>query len=157
MTIYVKKVSVGSFLKKGEDIKDGDSVEIMNEGTKVPGEYGMQDIFIVKTADGKEGNVGFNQTSINNIIDGYGADSKNWVGQKAKAWFIRQMVKGKMTQVLYFSHPDAEFTDDGFSLNGELTAKPKAKGKVSKKDIPVVDEEESSDTDNIVDIKDLPF
>ena len=34
---YQKKVSVGSFLKKGEDIKDGDLVEVANEGKEVEG------------------------------------------------------------------------------------------------------------------------
>ena len=41
---YEKKISVGSFLKKGTDIKHGDVIEIGNEGKEIPGEYGNQDV-----------------------------------------------------------------------------------------------------------------
>lgn len=150
---FTKKVSVGSFLKKGEDIKDGDLVEVKTEGTKVPGEFGVQDIFIVKTTDGKEGNVGFNQTSINAMIDGFGEDSKNWVGQKIKVWIIRQNIGGSFKQVLYFSHPNAEFTDEGFTLEGvdkKVVSKVDSPKNISDEDIPVIEEEE-------INIKDIPF
>jgi hypothetical protein len=152
MTIYTKKVSVGSFLKKGTDIKDGDLLEVRNEGTKVPGEFNMQDIFIVKTSEGKEGNINFNQTSINNLIDAYGADSKKWIGQKVKAWFVRQNVGGEFKQVLYFSHPNAEFTEKGFVLEGtpSVSDVPQHNTEVPNDEIPVIEEGE-------IDVKDIPF
>lgn len=105
MAIYEKRVSVGAFLKKGEDIKDGDIIEIANEGKQTEGQYGLQDIFLIKTKD-KEGNVSFNQTTINNLIDGYGKDSVKWIGKKAKVWAILSNVQGKMIKVYYFLHPD---------------------------------------------------
>jgi hypothetical protein len=151
MAIYTKKVSVGSFLKKGTDIKDADIVEVRSEGTKVPGEFGVQDIFIVKTNEGKEGNTNFNQTSINNMIDAYGIDSKKWIGQKIKAWIIRQNVGGSFKQVLYFSHPNALFTEDGFVLEGAMECERTAGvGSVETDNIPVIEEGE-------IDVKDIPF
>ena len=112
MAIYKKKVSVGAFLKKGEDFKDGDTAEIASEGKQIEGQFGMQDIFMIKLADEREGNIGFNQTSMNNIIDGYGEDSINWIGKKIKIQAIMSNVKGKMTKVYYFLHPDAELDED---------------------------------------------
>lgn len=130
--LYQKKVSVGSFLKKGIDFKDGDLVEIGNEGKQIEGQFGPQDIFLVKLENGEEGNVSFNQTSINGIIDAFGKDSLNWIGKKVKASKIKQNVAGKFIDVWYFAHPDAELTENGFVLSK--------------------DSEEAS-----IDVKDIPF
>jgi len=125
---YTKKVSIGTFLKKGEDIKDGDIIEVASEGKPVEGQFGTQDIFMVKLANGKEGNISFNTTTINGLIDVYGEDSINWIGKKVKATKIKQNVAGKFLDVWYFSHPDAELTESGFILG--------------KKDIPVINDME---------------
>lgn len=114
--LYQKRISVGAFLKKGEDIKDNDIVEIASEGKSVEGQYGPQDIFLIKTKSGQEGNVAFNSTSINGLIDAYGKDSLKWIGEQIKAIKIKQNVAGKFIDVWYFSHPDAELTENGFVL-----------------------------------------
>jgi len=111
---FEKKVSVGAFLRKGEDFKEGDLIKIRTEGEKVQGEYGMQNIFEVETKEGLSGNIAINQTSINGFIDIWGGDSNNWVGKKVKVWKVNQNVSGKFKDVYYFSHPDAELTEDGF-------------------------------------------
>lgn len=116
MAIYKKRVSVGSFLKKGTDFKDGDLLEIANEGKEVQGEYGPQHLFLVRV-NNQEGNVAFNQTTLNGLVDAYGEDSINWIGKKVKAQKIKQNVAGKFIDVWYFSHPDAELTEGGFVLN----------------------------------------
>lgn len=133
--LYKKRISVGAFLKKGEDYKDGDIIEITSEGKPIEGKFGIQDVFSIKTKSEKEGNVTFNSTSINNMIDAYGEDSKKWIGKKAKTWAILSNVQGKMLKVYYFSHPDASLTDDGvFSILG--------KDPIKKEDIPVIDDED---------------
>ncbi len=144
MTIYTKRVSIGAFLKKGVDFKVDDIIEIANEGKPVEGQFGTQDVFMVKLADGREGNVSFNQTSINNLIDGYGANSINWIGKKAKVWAILSNVQGKMIKVYYFLHPDSILDEmsGGFILPG------KAK-EVSEKDIPIIEEDEEIKTEDI--------
>lgn len=108
---FTKRESIGSFLKKGEDIKNGDILTILDEGKKVDGEFGSQNVFTVKTSSGKEGNVTFNQTSINNLIDGYGKESKEWIGKEIKIEVIKQNVQGKLTNVYYFLHPKAELNE----------------------------------------------
>lgn len=113
---YEKRVTVGQFLKKGTDIKDGDLVELANEGKEIEGQFGTQDVFLIKTQDGKEGNVSINQTSINGFIDAWGKDASKWVGKQVKVWKIKANVAGKFLDVYYFSHPDADLTETGFVL-----------------------------------------
>lgn len=135
MSKYQKKISVGNFLKKGEDFKENDLLEVGNEGKEVPGEFGTQNVFLVKTAEGKEGNVGFNQTTLNNLIDGYGDDSLSWIGKKVKVWGIMSNVQGKMKKVYYFLHPETELDEN----SGEFMLPPSVtqnNGEVAAKDIP---------------------
>lgn len=104
--LYQKKISIGNFLKKGEDYKADDIVKIASEGKPVEGDYGTRQVFLIKLSDGREGNVNFNQTTINNLVDSYGNDSVKWIGKKAKVWAVLSNVQGKMIKVYYFLHPD---------------------------------------------------
>ena len=113
---YHKKVSVGAFAKKGIDINNGDLVTISNEGKQVTGQYGPQDVFLVKLANGEEKNISVNKTSINGLIDAFGDDSINWIGKQVKVWIIKSNVAGKFVDVLYIASPRAELTDTGFVL-----------------------------------------
>ena len=107
---YQKKISVGAFLKKGSDFKDGDIAEIANEGKQIEGQFGTQEVFLIKV-NGQEGNVNFNQTTLNNLIDSYGEDSINWIGKKVKVWAILSNVQGKMVKVYYFLNPESELDE----------------------------------------------
>ena len=113
---YEKRVSVGKFLKKGVDFKDGDLLELANEGKEIEGQFGTQNVFLVKLANGTDGNVSINQTSINGFIDAFGKDAANWVGKKVKTVKVKQNVSGKFIDVYYFAHPEADLTEDGFVL-----------------------------------------
>ena len=117
MSIYKKKVSSGvRFFKKGEDIKDGDIITIANEGEQEEGKWGTQEVFLVKKDEDTEGNVNFNQTTLNNLIDAYGNDSEKWIGKEIKVWINRENVAGQQRKVLYFTHPDVkdlEEVDEG--------------------------------------------
>lgn len=133
MSIYKKKISVGKFLEKGKDVKDGDVVEIANEGKQVEGNYGTQDVFSIKLSNGETGNISFNRTSINNLIDGFGEDSISWIGKEVKVMVIKQMVSNKLTNVYYFLHPDTVVDDESgeFTISGKLA---------QSKEIPVIGE-----------------
>lgn len=117
--IYKKKVSIGAFAEKGVDIKDNDIITIANEGKQVEGQFGMQDIFLVKLANGEEKNVALNQKSLNNLVDAFGEDSTKWIGKEAKVWIVKCMVSGKFQKVLYLAHPDAQMMDDGSFVMGD--------------------------------------
>jgi len=116
--LYKKQVSIGQFAKKGVDFKNGDTLQVANEGKKVEGQFGTQDVFLVKLPSGEEKNVSFNQTTMNGFIDAYGEESKLWIGKDIKAHIIKQNVSGKFIDVAYFSHPDAELTESGFLMSG---------------------------------------
>lgn len=115
--IKQKKVSVGQFAKKGEDIKDGDIVKVKNAGVDVPGEFGIQSIFLIELTNGEEKNMSFNQTSMNNLIDVWGEDTDKWVGKEIKAWINRENVAGKFQLVAYFTHPNGTL-ENPFPLDG---------------------------------------
>ncbi len=116
MAKFTKKVSVGAFAKKGVDLKNNDSITIANEGKKLEGQFGPQDIFLIKLSNGEEKNISVNQTSINGLVDAFGDDSVKWIGKEVKVWLIKQNVAGKFVDVLYISHPEADLTQDGFVL-----------------------------------------
>lgn len=117
---YQKKTSVGNWIKAGEDFKDGAYLKIASEGQQVQGTFGMQDVFLMKTQGGKEGNLALNQTSINNLVDAYGEESITWVGKVVKVWLIRQMVSGAMKNVVYLTHPSAEMIEDAAGFRWEV-------------------------------------
>lgn len=113
MTKYTKTVRVGRFAKKGEDYKDRDLITILNEGETVDSTFGPGSVFKVRVPNNEERAFRFNKTSINNMIDAFGDDSKEWIGKQVKVWLILQNVQGKMVKVAYVSHPDADIDDEG--------------------------------------------
>lgn len=113
MAIYKKTVRVGKYAKKGEDYRDRDLITILNEGQNFEGKFGEEHAFKVRVPKGEEMTFRFNKTSINNMIDAFGEDSKGWIGQQVRVWLILQNVQGKMIKVAYVSHPDADIDDEG--------------------------------------------
>lgn len=155
MPIYEKKVSVGGAYAKKKpyeyegqkfdaDIKDGDIIKIISQGTPVPGVYGDQHVFKIRTRNGDR-NFAFNQTTINNMVDSFGKDDKNWVDQDVKAWVIKALVSGKMSLVAYLSHVDSEMDDEGRFKN------PTPKG-VVKEDVDSIEYPEDD-----INPEDIPF
>jgi len=128
---YTKKVSIkGDFAKKGEEIKDGDIITLLDEGRTVQGNYGAQHIFKIKITNGEEKDFSLNQTSLNNLIDAFGEEASKWIGKEARVWAILSNVQGKMIKVYYLSHKDAELDD----ATGEFVTT------VNADDIPVINE-----------------
>lgn len=108
-----KKTSVaGEWAKKGEDIKDGDSVVVNNSGEIVTGDYGDRHVFRVKTRSGEK-LLAFNQKSLNNLIDAFGDDTDNWVGKSVKVFIVRAMVAGKLQNIVYLAAEGWDMLDDG--------------------------------------------
>lgn len=139
---YTKKVSVGAFVKKGVDVNNNDIITIANEGKEVEGQYGLQHVFLVKLKGGDEKNLSFNQTSLNGLIDAYGADSIQWIGKKVKVWIIKQNVAGKFTDVLYVSHPEADLTTEGFFMPATKGGSSMVQSKESSTEYPENESEE---------------
>ena len=104
-----KKVSLGGkFAKLGEDYKDQDYMRILDAGKEVEGEFGTQVIFKVKVPSGEERITGFNQTSLNFLLEIYGDDSEGWIDKPVRVNVVKQNVGGKFKNVNYFTGPDQE-------------------------------------------------
>jgi len=103
----------GKFARTKEDINQGDILEILDEGRKVPSQWGERDAFKVLTLNGDR-ILTFNPTSMNYLIDAYGDETQNWVGKKVKVWLIKSNVGGKMRNVVYLTHSTWVETKDGF-------------------------------------------
>lgn len=101
-----KTLSLGQFAKAGEDFKDGDILQILDEGKEVEGDYGVRTVFQIRLPNGESKNLTFNRTSLNHLVDSYGEETRDWKGKEAKAWVLNQMVSGKMRRVVYLTAPD---------------------------------------------------
>lgn len=134
------KIKIDSlYLKAGVNVKDGDKIVLLDEGKYNPTKFGKALNFKVRLEDGEEKIYTANATTQKNLINEFGDDSANWKDKTLKAWVVRQVVKGKMTNVLYltpenWTEPvrDAEVIDE-------------------HSDIPIIEEEGE------INVKDIPY
>lgn len=123
------------FVKKDDEIVDGDSVIILNEGMESEGNYGPQFVIAIRLADGEKKAITLNQVSENNMIEAYGDDSKTWVGKKAIVFIEKKKIGGERRIIAYLAAPGWERDEFGdFTRNGDQGA--------GKDDIPTVHLEE---------------
>lgn len=116
---YVNKVPYEYEGKKFDaDIKDGDIIKILDEGQEVKREFkGKMSSSIVHKVETRNGSkaMNVNQTSINNLIDAFGNDSKEWIGKDVKAWIFKVLKDNKFEYHVYLASSKAEMVegDDG--------------------------------------------
>ena len=117
MKIPKKESIAGNWAKAGEHIKDGDRIKIMDAGRIVEGDYGARKVFKILTLKREELNLSFNQTSLNNLVEGFGDESESWSGKVVKAFIIRQMVGDGLKNVIYLAPEGWTMDDDGHFVN----------------------------------------
>lgn len=118
-----KKVNArGEYAKLNEDIKDGQTIKILEDCVIVTGEFGDKHVFKVETPNGEK-NLTFNQTSMNNLIDAFGDETESWVGIEVKAWLITQSIGGQMRRVCYLTAPEWVMEEDA---KGSLVFAPRS-------------------------------
>ena len=120
----------GEYAKKKEDIKDQDVIMIQDEGQLVTGDYGDRMVFKIETRNGDK-NLSFNQTSMNNLIEVFGDETKSWIGKKVKVWIVKAMVSGKFQDIVYLADPSYVMADDGRFYSTKTTT--------NNDDIPVIE------------------
>lgn len=100
--------------KYDADIKDGDTIKIMDGGNLEQGTYGEQNNFRVKTRNGEK-KLAFNQSSINVLFDEFGDDTEAWIGKDVKVILKKGTYAGKRGVATYI-------VTDGWKLDeyGEL-------------------------------------
>lgn len=129
----------GEYAKINQDIKDGDTIKILDEGQIVTGDYGDRHVFKVNTKNGEK-NLTMNQTSLNNLIDALGDDTSKWIGQDIKAWVIRQSVSGQLKNICYLTAKDWGMVEDekGNLKFAKLTGQAAVASKVMNGDTPEI-------------------
>ncbi len=142
----IKKTSIGgAYARKAPyeyegtqydaDIKDGDTVKILNEGTVVTGQYGDQHVFLIETRNGEK-NQTMNQSSINVLVDEFGEDSKQWVGKEVKVILKKDVVAGKKVVIAYLVAGDWTLDDFGQIVKLGTTSNEGTTEEIDPADIP---------------------
>jgi hypothetical protein len=117
-----------NIVKPNVDVFDGDIIKILDEGDWLTFNYKNQQIkklvFKIQTKFKTEKLLPLNQQSINNLIDAYGEETKDWIGKEVKVWIFKSNIGGKFVDVIYLTHP-------GWGFNGKHFVK-KNEEKISK-------------------------
>lgn len=116
----MKAEKISNWVKVGENLKDGDIVQILEEGeiqeSEFKGKQTKRFVTKVKLTGGEVKSVGMNSTSFNNLIDAFGDETKTWIGKDVKAWVVSQNVSGEFKKVLYFTHPNKDLEGNEANL-----------------------------------------
>jgi len=111
-------VKTGDLARPNVDISDGDIIKILDEGKWITFKFKDKErkrlVFLIQTKYMTEKLLPLNQQSINNLIDAYGDETKNWIGKEARAWIFKSNVGGNFRDVVYLSHPDWIFKENRF-------------------------------------------
>ncbi len=76
-------------------------ITIADEGEWVDGDYGTRLVVKVILADGTEKKLSLNPTSVNTLIDAFGADTKAWVGKEVKVRVAQMTVRDTPRDVIF--------------------------------------------------------
>jgi len=99
-------------VKYEADIKNGDTVTILDGGAIENGQFGDQHNFKIKTRNGDK-KIGFNQSTVNVLIEEIGDDSEDWIGKEVKVIIKKDVIAGKKVEVAYFVTGDWQLDDYG--------------------------------------------
>lgn len=103
----IKDLNRSEFLTP-DDVKTGDVIEIVDEGTFVPASesrFGRPVFQIrVRLPSGEEKIWTVNKTTLRELSRAYGDETKNWVGKKVGVEVVTMNVRGVMRNVI-FGHP----------------------------------------------------
>jgi hypothetical protein len=115
-------VKIDEYLKWGKfltptDIKTGDVVTIIDEGTYFPADqtgFNRPAFRIkIKLQNGDEKLWSINRTTANRFKDAWGDETAKWVGKKVRLEVIEQNVGGVIKKVIY-GHPITEDESQSF-------------------------------------------
>lgn len=108
--MVVKTGVAGAYAKKAPyeyegksyeaDIKNGDTVTILNAGSTVVGQFGEKQVFSIETRNGPK-NFTMNQTTINVLAQEFGDESNDWVGKKVSVVTKKDVVANKKVEIAH--------------------------------------------------------
>ena len=108
----VKKISSGvAFARKAPyeyegtqyeaDLKDGDTLKILDGGVIEQGQFGDQHNFKIQTRNGEK-KQSFNQATLNVLHDELGEESDGWIDKEVKVILKKDTIAGKKVIIAYF-------------------------------------------------------
>lgn len=120
-------------VKYEADLKNGDIVTLLDEGSVEIGKWGDQHNFKIKTRNGDK-KLSLNQKTINVLINSFGDDSSNYVNKDVHVIIQKALVAGEKRTIVYL-------VTEGWALDeyGELV-KGGENGNQTVTDIPNGDE-----------------
>ena len=100
----VSTAPLGFWIKANEDVVEGDKITILDEGNELPNKKfgGTQTVFEVKTKKGDR-IMGFNKTTMNNLIAALGDETENWKGKEVKVFIEKARIDGEMKTIIYLA------------------------------------------------------
>ena len=117
--------------KYDADIKNGDTVTILDGGVTEMGQYGEQDNFKIKTRNGEK-KMALNQKTKNVLIEEFGDETEEWIGKDVLVLLKKDVIANKKVIIPFL-------VTEGWSLDeyGELVKDGEAttKGDVDSIDI----------------------
>ena len=100
--ILKKKIVAGKYapsVDKDKELASGDIVQILSDVREVTTKFGEKQCFEIRLPNEEVRSFWLNQSSISNLIDTYGEDTKNWVNKPAKV-LIGLTPNGKTMAIL---------------------------------------------------------
>ena len=162
MAIYKKvETTHGAWAKSGE-IKEGSTAEIKSETSAQPSQFKnkdgsikMQDVCKVSFNGEEPLNVSLNRATINALVEAFGEDSKEWIGNELKVETEKMRVGGRAVVALYLIPEGYERIDDenGYAViikSDGVKTKGNSKKSIMSDDIPVIEEDD-------IDASKIPF
>lgn len=83
------------------DVANGDTVIIRDGGEEEEDQFGKRFVFKIDTRNGLKKS-GFNQSSINVLVDTLGDDSETWIGKEVKVFTKKDIINSKRVVIAYF-------------------------------------------------------
>ena len=128
----IKKVNTGvGFARKAPyeyegtqheaDLKDGDTIKILDGGMIETGQFGDQHNFKIETRNGEK-KMSFNQATVNVLIDELGEESETWINKEVRVILKKDTIAGKKVIIAYFVIGEWGLDEYGELVKPEATA-----------------------------------
>ena len=156
---YQKVTSVNGNWLKGAEVVSGTKGKLTSETNPTSSQFlnkdgtsKTQDVAKIRLETGEEDvNISINRASINALVDAFGEDSKDWIGKVLTVVTEKMRVGGKAVTAVYLVPEGYTKVDDenGYAVivNKDLEFATSHQG----------DNQAGSQSDDEVDVKDIPF
>lgn len=113
MALYKKSSGTSGAWAKASDIPTGTRLRLVSECQPMQGEFGEQDVAKARFEGFAEPlNVRINKPTINALIEAFGEDSRQWMGQTLRTHIEPMNVGGRRVRAMYLLPEGYEVGED---------------------------------------------